>query len=76
MNRIVGLGIVCTRMHDHVFGTLVEHKYVLDLKVNLTSLGALSDTRYLIFGDTMILNISKGSSVLTAVRRVGELHVL
>jgi 5'-3' exoribonuclease 2 len=74
--KIVGVGSIRIRMFNGIVRELTNVRYVLDLKLNLISLGILDSSGYKYIGQGGELKVSKGSLVVMKVAKVDNLYKL
>ena len=74
--KTVGIGNIHTRMFDEQVRTLTNVRYVLNLKKNLLSLGALEARRCKFSGADRAIKVSKGSMMILKGERTANLYKL
>ena len=74
--RTEGIGTTKLKIHDGVIKTLMEVRYIPDLKKNLISLGSLDSNRCKIVLEGGMLKVTSDALVLMKDKREGNLYFL
>ena len=74
--KTIGIGSIKIKMHDGIFRTLSNVRYVPDLKKNLISLGTLDSNGYKFSAEGGVLRVTKGSLIVMKGKKVNTLYIL
>jgi len=74
--KVAGIGTVQIKTNDDVVRTLVNVRYIPDLKRNLISLGTLESLGCKYSAEGGVLKVSKGSPFLLKANQIGSLYVV
>jgi hypothetical protein len=74
--EISGIGCVQIKVHDDIFKTLTNVRYVPKMKRSLISLGTLEAMGFKFSADNGVLKVSQGNRVVLKVERINNLYYL